>query len=954
LEYRDSLAKVSDFTQSLSRLDSPEMSSLDSLFVMPINLNQRQFPRRSQLFLRAVAFLALGFVPNAWAAELPESASAFIATHCMDCHDADTARAGFRIDLLTADFTAGDTAGRWHEVMNKINSGEMPPEKKPRPDAKEAFEVASWVAQKLEETTKAAQGAGGRVAMRRMNRAEYANTVRDLFSLDENFARRIEKELPADGKVGGFDRGSAGLFMDESQLAQYMTVADLVLDEAVFHEQPEVQQFTYDGIDDRYVHGLQTAYEDDAGEFIETSIPSEVAGLTQPLAWIPQPNFDQWGSKDRRYVPHGPYDWTLKNGGFEYLAQLRFYNVDWAKRGVTRDGWYRIRVQAGAFKGEDEEVLKEVRLVSQYALGSPIENVQSVVIDAPLDAPKEYEFMMYLEMGPPGMTRDWRLTWDFGDRKQPCIADPAYWDVQWKQVIVGGEIARAKQEKKPAEEVEAKKKELEETIAKATESRRTFEGPYWIWDPKLDIAKRPRLWIGEMEWEGPIVDWPPKGRQALFSDGEEREDDGYMREIFAKFLPLAYRRNVSPEELDRVVNWTVQTRADLGLTFELAVREGVKNVLCSPKFLYLGSEAIPTKVVTEPKPNDGPQRVDDWQFASRLSYLLWSSAPDEELYRLAGENKLRDPEVVRAQVKRMIADPKAWEFVRNFAGQWLGVRNFDNGTPPNRNFYRDYDDALRDSSKREPLEFCNEVLRQNLPITDFIDSDFLVIDERMARHYEIEGVNGDEFRRVSVPAAADGRRGGVLGMSGILTYLSDGTRTLPVRRATWVLDALWNQHVSPPPPNAGDLPAIKDRMQRTVRERLDEHRTSENCASCHTRVDPFGMALENYDAIGMWRERQNGEDMRGDNNSPELDVSGKLPNGAEFKSLQEFKAALLAEKERFVKGFTEKLLCYALGRPIGYADHLTVDQISAHAAEHEYRLQELIQATIASEFFQTK
>jgi hypothetical protein len=169
-----------------------------------------------------------------------------------------------------------------------------------------------------------------------------------------------------------------------------------------------------------------------------------------------------------------------------------------------------------------------------------------------------------------------------------------------------------------------------------------------------------------------------------------------------------------------------------------------------------------------------------------------------------------------------------------------------------------------------------------------------------------------------------------------------------------VLDTLWNQPVPPPPPNAGDLPAIKDRKPRSVRERLDEHRLSANCASCHSRVDPFGLALENYDATGMWRERQNGEGMRGDKNSPLLDVSGKLPGGREFKTVQEFKAALLAEKDKFVKGFTEKLLCYALGRPIGYADHLAVEQIVAHAAQHEYRLQEVVQATVASTFFRTK
>jgi hypothetical protein len=207
-----------------------------------------------------------------------------------------------------------------------------------------------------------------------------------------------------------------------------------------------------------------------------------------------------------------------------------------------------------------------------------------------------------------------------------------------------------------------------------------------------------------------------QGRKALFFAGE----DARTTAICARSSPGSCRwltavRSTS-EELDRVVNWTLKTKAERNLSFALAVREGVKNVLCSPKFLYLGSEAMPGRR-RPAKTSPGPQPVDGWQFASRLSYLLWSSAPDAELYRLAAQNKLRDPAVLQAQVKRMIADPKAWEFVRSFAGQWLSVRNFDNGNPPNRDFYRDYDDALRDSSKREPLEFFNEVLKQDLPIT---------------------------------------------------------------------------------------------------------------------------------------------------------------------------------------------------------------------------------------------
>jgi Protein of unknown function (DUF1592)/Protein of unknown function (DUF1588)/Protein of unknown function (DUF1587)/Protein of unknown function (DUF1585)/Protein of unknown function (DUF1595)/Planctomycete cytochrome C len=905
---------------------------------------------------------ALGLLAAEPVVPVPANIRPFIQNHCVDCHDADSARAGFRIDLLSADFTAGNNASLWKEVMDKINGGEMPPKKKPRPDAKEAFRVTSWVAQQLNETTKIAQGAGGRVPMRRMNRVEYANTVRDIFSLEEHFARRIEKELPSDGEVGGFDRGGASLFMDEGQLTRYMAVADLVLDEAIFIEKPDVKKFTWNALNEKYVHGINAASKDATGEVIDTNPPpGVVATFKEPLAKISVDkglDVNQSTGKVNRYVPHGPFYWTAKNGGIEYLAgtigwpagnlRIPFHAEDWGKKGVNRDGWYRFRIKAGAFKGGGKEEQKEVRLFVEYGLGSPIEVLQSAVIDAPLDAPKEYVFMMYLQAGSPGMFRSWRIGWDNG-KKDVVITNPLYRDVQAKPGILADWLGQAIGQKKPAEFIADLKKQSEVALVAALENRKNFAGPMWIYDPKFDIANRPRLWIGEMNWEGPIVEWPSKARQTLFFAGEGRADDAYLREIFARIVPIAYRRPAAASEIERMVTWTLKNKAARALTFNQAVREGVKNLLCSPAFLYLGSES--QVAAPSAAPATGPKPINDWQLASRLSYLLWSSAPDQELFKLAAAGKLHDPSVMRAQVKRLLADRRSTEFVRNFAGQWLSVRNFENGNPPSRNFYRQYDDALRDSSKREPLEFFQEVLQKNLPLTNFLDSEFLVIDERLAKHYGIEGVVGENFRRV--PAPADGRRGGVLGMAGLMTFLADGTRTLPVRRATWVLDKLWNQPVPPPPPNAGELPAIKG-QQLTVRERLDQHRLSENCASCHTRVDAFGLALENYDAVGMWRDRQNGEGMQGDKGSPLLDVSGQLPDGSAFKTVQEFKAALLVQKKVFARAFVEKFLCYSLGRPIVYGDHVVVDQITAQAAAHDYRLQEVIQATVASSLFQTQ
>lgn len=936
---------------------------------MPGSSNQAPFRRagwtgevRSPRVVPAIILAALPLLllrVDAGAADLPPFLTDYVKNHCTDCHDADSARAGFRIDTLTNDFTAGDTAKYWKEVMDRINGGEMPPKKKPRPEAKASFAVTSWVAKRLKETDDQALGAGGRVPMRRLNRVEYANTVRDLFALEEGFARRIEKELPADGKVGGFDRGAAGLFMDEGQLNQYLAVADLVLDEGVFLAKPETKSFTWDQLKEKFVHGIGVSHRDDAGKEVNDNPPPGVAAaIKEPLSEI---TVDvQAGGKEKRYVPHGVFTWEVKNGGIEYLSggnnwrspgnqRSPYCAWEWGQKGVKRDGWYRLRFKAGAFAGRGSEAQADVRLVVEYAYGSPIEVVKSVIIDAPLDAPKDYEVMLYLQDGPPGMNHALTVGWDNGN-KDVAIENPAYREVQWKPVTTAEQIQRAQREKKSDEVIADLRKKSEESIAAALESRKTFAGPFYVFDPKLVIADRPRLWLGTFSWEGPIVEWPPKGRTSLLFDGETRNDEAYLREVFTRFLPKAYRRPVQPAEVERLVTWILKAKAERTLSFVDAVRLGVKNVLCSPAFLYLGSEAT-TAVDQRPATGGKAQPVDDWQFASRLSYLLWSSTPDDQLYALAAKGQLRRPDTMRAQVKRMIADPRAREFTRSFAGQWLSVRNFDNGTPPNRDSYRDYDDRLRDSSKREPLEFFHELLTQDLPVTNVLDSDFVVVDERLAKHYGISGVAGEQFRRV--PAPSDGRRGGVLGMAGILTYLADGTRTLPVRRATWVLDTLWNQPVPPPPPNAGALPAIKDK-HLSVRERLDQHRNSENCASCHTRVDPFGMALENYDAIGKWRDRQNGEGMRGEAHDPVINVSGNLPDGTAFTTIQEFKASLRKQQDAFITGFAEKLLCYALTRPIAYGDHTIVEQITAHAKSHDLRLQELIQATVASSFFQTR
>lgn len=865
----------------------------------------------------------------------------FLRTTCVKCHGEQKTLSGLRLDMLGTDFLSGKTGDIWREVYDRIGNRSMPPKKEPRPDTAVASRVAEWIIQELRTAERRAKGLSGRIPTRRLNRTEYANTLRDLLSLDENFVRALEQDLPMDGKVDGFDRGGAGLFIDGAQMAKYLDTAEFVLGHELFAAKPK----------------WTTSGKSYAREKIDWN-PSKYLGRYTDLAAYPVDH--PLRNKEQVTVPIGANWGKLTRGGLEFVGTgyhddggidihggvWHSWNRSW-NSGEFADGWYRFRCRAGAFKGTGKYAVDEVRLWLKYTPGTPIGSKGSVVIDAPIDQPKEFEFMIFLRAGTPDIPKSLRLGWNGGPRNL-VIQGPAWQKLEkdWHHVYYTNEAVLKKKPPAPPAELEAVKKRTQELWERYHRGMQELDVAY-VFNPEVDLEAIPRLWIEWLELEGPIATWPPPGRTDLFCHGEDRTvDETYLREIFTHFLPRAYRRPVAAGEIDCVVAWVLRAQETYKLSGIEAVREGVKMVLCSPGFLLLQEPAGPSAA---------PRRLFDHELACRLSYFLWSSMPDAELITLAAEHRLHEPKILESQVRRMIADPKGIGFVRNFTGQWLRIRDFSS-VITDRNQYKSYDDDLRDSSRREPYEFFKEVLDHDLSILNFLESDFLVIDSRLATHYGIEGVTGAEFRRV--PIRPEHRRGGVLGMAGILTFLTDGLRTLPVRRGAYVLETLWNAPPPPPPPNVGDLPPVG--KVKTVRERLELHRQSDSCASCHTKIDPFGIALENYDAIGAWRDRQNGERFQNDKNAPLLDTSGVLPSGREFKNLQDFKRALVAEKERFIRGFVEKMLTYALGRPVGATDRGTIDEIiksmePAERPEQErYRFQSLVQAVVASTAFQMK
>lgn len=835
---------------------------------------------------------------------VPSEVQSFLSQHCFSCHDARKAKAGLRLDELGFDFLQGKTADVWKEVHDRVAVGEMPPDDSPPPSAEQSKAFLTWVNARLQQAEREALSAAGRNLLRRLNRSEYLHSVGDLLALDEHFLDRIGEELPSDGKAEGFDRIGTALFLDRTQLEKYLLVAQWIAREAIVEpERPPMR------------HEVVEWEKGRPG-------PPKARVIIGAGKEIP------FGATRLRTIPDGVeyLEGDVYSRGPDGLF-ASIGNVDLRTR-VVEDGYYRFRLRARV-DNRSRTVPNRLRYV--YAEKLPIEVRGEVALEQGVT-----EFTLFLKAGDPDMQRRLVLRWN--DTPKAVIVNPPLAKLRQERTNAIGALEQARTKQLPAAETAP----LQAALDVANQALADYEGPENIFNPELDTEKLPRLFVDAVEVEGPVrSEWPPASHRRLFFAGDDRNDESYAREIFARLLPRAYRRPLEPGELERVVG--VVTKAmQAGRPFREAMRFGLETVLCSPAFLYLH----------EPQPAEGPsgpRELNDYELANRLSYFLWSSSPDDELFSLAAEGKLGDETTLAAQVKRMLADPKSRRLVEDFAGQWLDVREFGSIQPAKE--YKDYDPDLAAAQREEAFAFFGEILAKNLPITNLIDSDFVVVNERLAKHYGIEGVAGPEFRRVSI--GPDAHRGGVLGLSGLMTLLADGTRTLPMRRGTWVLTKLFYDPPGNPPPNAGEIQPNVSGAKLTVRQRLEMHRNDETCASCHAKLDPFGLALENYDAIGAWRTRANGENFKG-SNTPPIDPAGELIDGRKFTTLAEYKALLLAGRDKSAAAFTRQMMTYALARPVGYADHAAVEAVSTALRRDDFRLQSLILAIALGEPFRSR
>ena len=810
----------------------------------------------------------------------------FFRAHCVECHAGEKPAGELSVatEALGTDFGDPAARGKWREIVDVLNSHSMPPEDRPQPDAAEVAAVVDWIVGRAvaAELAKREQS----VVLRRLNRAEYRNTIRDLVGVDFDTAA-----FPQDPPAGGFDNNGSVLTISPMQIEQYLAAAGEILDRAlVAGERPQTIRWRFDPVagsaDDSHRVRL-----DPANNPIVNGGNNRFEGEWDVL------HHDGWdrtvNARDFRVPREGIHIIRARVAGRRPTrVQIeeevgKILRAEQAKqdaadpaRARAHQDWFDTH--AAHFRADRIYDYGPPRLKATLQLGSQPRTVAEFDIEGTPEAPQVVEFPVRFTTESAGITLSY------------AYAIPAVLENFWLQ--------------------------------------------------SKDEFPRPEALIDWIEVEGPIYDaWPPRSHTKILCDSPLASGDeaAYVREVLSRFMREAYRRPVGDAEIEAKFALFAAAPAELSLVERVKVP--LTAVLSSPHFLYL----------VEAHSSDGPEALSDHEFAARLSYFLWSSQPDAELRGLADEGRLAEPETRLQQVDRMLADPRAEALVKNFAGQWLDLRDVG-ANPPAPDLYPEYDRHLEQSIVGESEAFFREFLRHDLDVRGMIKSDFVTINERLARYYGFAAVRGDAFRRVAVPAGVT--RGGIMTQASVLTITSNGTRTSPVKRGTWILKTLLGTDPGLPVANAGEIaPKVPGIDKATVRKRLEIHRELPQCARCHDKIDPLGFALENYNAAGQWRAQEGfGYKGRIEANDPVIDASSRMPDGREIDGIAGLQEALLAEDDRFLASLATHLATYALGRELGLADRPLVSGAVAELKDHDATLRHLIKLIVTSDAFNTK
>lgn len=761
---------------------------------------------------------------------------AFVEKYCSKCHSSEDPQA----ELVLTRFSDSDSILRerkiWMNVMKQVQSASMPPKEESTPSVSESEKFVEHIKAIFDHADRNAKPEAGRVTMRRLNRLEYKNTIRDLIGVDFD----PTSEFPSDDIGYGFDNIGDVLSLPPVLMERYLDAADGILARAITPDPPAVPK--------RHLSSQYTepASADVAAKLIENGYRRLDTSTKEGIELGPI---------------HTQYQWDASG---EYTFRTKLYGVS-----------------------------------------SDAQNVQGVILLHGKDLPNP--------------SSDAELDSISGNFPRPA------------RILKTFEVTA-----KAADQAQV----IEVNIPALANRDRVMVGQ--LKKPEGQSAK---LYIEHLALDGPL-DTRPESHRRLLAVTAGKSVPEQTREALGRFMRKAYRRTVEPEELEKLSQWVDQMTAG-GEKWEAAMQIAMQAVLCSPKFLF--------RVEPDDRPASADIRsLDAFAVATRLSYFLWSSMPDDLLLEAAEKGTLEQE--LASHIHRMLADERSSALIQSFSTQWLQIQRLESFAADTQSF-PSFNAKLKSAMLRETELFFESVLRENRSVLELIDTNYTFLNETLAKHYGIadtvgnwmgqpaskpdgKPIQGDTFQRVSLQ---DRNRGGLITQASVLAVTSNPTRTSPVKRGRWILEQFLGAPPPPPPPNVPELPSkSEDVSTASLRKRMEVHRQNPACANCHAKMDPIGFALENYDAVGAYRTKDGAFD---------IDASGEFADGSKFSGPGDLKSIILAKREDFVRCLAEKMLTYALGRGVEYYDRPTIEKIVRSMPGQEYKIQGMIQEIVLSEPF---
>jgi len=761
---------------------------------------------------------------------------AFVDKYCSKCHSSEDPQA----ELVLTRFSDSDSILRerkiWMNVMKQVQSASMPPKEESTPSVSESEKFVEHIKAIFDHADRNAKPEAGRVTMRRLNRLEYKNTIRDLIGVDFD----PTSEFPSDDIGYGFDNIGDVLSLPPVLMERYLDAADGILARAITPDPPAVPK--------RHLSSQYTepASADVAAKLIENGYRRLDTSTKEGIELGPI---------------HTQYQWDASG---EYTFRTKLYGVS-----------------------------------------SDAQNVQGVILLHGKDLPNP--------------SSDAELDSISGNFPRPA------------KILKTFEVTA-----KAADQAQV----IEVNIPALANRDRVMVGQ--LKKPEGQSAK---LYIEHLALDGPL-DTRPESHRRLLAVTAGKSVPEQTREALGRFMRKAYRRTVEPEELEKLSQWVDQMTAG-GEKWEAAMQIAMQAVLCSPKFLF--------RVEPDDRPASADIRsLDAFAVATRLSYFLWSSMPDDLLLEAAEKGTLEQE--LAPHIHRMLADERSSALIQSFSTQWLQIQRLESFAADTQSF-PSFNAKLKSAMLRETELFFESVLRENRSVLELIDTNYTFLNETLAKHYGIADtvgnwmgqpaskpdgklIQGDTFQRVSLQ---DRNRGGLITQASVLAVTSNPTRTSPVKRGRWILEQFLGAPPPPPPPNVPELPSkSEDVSTASLRKRMEVHRQNPACANCHAKMDPIGFALENYDAVGAYRTKDGAFD---------IDASGEFADGSKFSGPGDLKSIILAKREDFVRCLAEKMLTYALGRGVEYYDRPTIEKIVRSMPGQEYKIQGMILEIVLSEPF---